>query len=154
MRSEYRQSIQIGKNPNGILALPCVDSVRKSFEGKLIYQVNTECDPKAYATAGDWICEDYNGDWHVVSDEVMAKKRTIESEILECDGIPFRIVDNKKFTDERFAPRSIYLAWQKNNNIPRADDLFRGYVPDSIFFNATAAEFETYVNNHFIGYEN
>lgn len=69
MIGEYRQSIQIGRNANGILALPCVDGVRKTSPGKLVYQVNTKHGTNTSAKEGDWICEDYNGDWHVVSDD-------------------------------------------------------------------------------------
>ena len=154
MRSEYRQAIQIGRNPNGILSLPCVDGVRKTFQGKLIYQVNTEYDAKARAMEGDWICQDYEGEWHVVSDDKMTKVRKIESAIIECQGIPCREVDNDKFSAELFAPLSIYHEWKTNGSIPKTDDCFKGYVPDSIFYHSTTEEFEKYVNKHFTGYDN
>ena len=67
MRSEYRQSIQIGRNPNGILALPCVTCVMKSLGNRYAYQVDTESS-HTWAYEGDWICEDYDEQWHVVSD--------------------------------------------------------------------------------------
>lgn len=153
MRSEYRQTIRIGRNPNGILALPCVDCVMKSLGNMYTYQVNTD-NSHVWAKEGDWICEDYRGEWHVVSDGDMTKVRRIESEIIDCQGIPCREVDNDKFSAELFAPLSVYQNWKAGGSIPKTDDCFRGYVPDNIFYHATAEDFEKYVNKHFIGYEN
>jgi len=63
--TQFRQTIQIGRNVTDIINLPCVDGVRKSFTGVLIYQVNTVSSTK-YAREGDLICQDHDGDWHVV----------------------------------------------------------------------------------------
>lgn len=62
--SRFRQSIQIGRNVTDIINLPCVDAVRKSITGVLVYQVNTISSVR-YAREGDLLCEDYDGDWHV-----------------------------------------------------------------------------------------
>lgn len=63
--SEYIMTIQIGRNVTDIIALPCVDGVRKSFGGTLIYQVNTFYNSPKYAREGDYICKDHDGKWHV-----------------------------------------------------------------------------------------
>lgn len=69
MTGKYRQSIQIGRNVTDIMRLPCVDAVRKSFTGVLVYQVNTFGTTPKYAREGDFICEDYDGDWYVIPKE-------------------------------------------------------------------------------------
>ena len=64
----YRKAVQIGNCVTDIINMPCVDSVRKSFEGKLFYSVNTgtpEGTSTEIAQKGDWLCEDYDGNWHV-----------------------------------------------------------------------------------------
>lgn len=64
--NQFKQTIQIGRNVTDIINLPCVDGVKKSFKGVLIYQVNTFGVTPKYAREGDYICQDYDGDWHVV----------------------------------------------------------------------------------------
>lgn len=64
-KNNYVMIVQIGRNVTDIIALPCVDSVRKSFEGTLIYQVNTFTGSTKFAREGDYICKDQDGDWHV-----------------------------------------------------------------------------------------
>ena len=63
--TKYTMTVQIGRNVTDIIALPCVDSVRKSYNGVLIYQVNTGKSQPEYAREGDLICQDNNGEWHV-----------------------------------------------------------------------------------------
>ena len=82
MSRQYRQSIQIGKNVGDILNLPCVNAVRKSEAKRLVYEIATAYDPKKYATAGDWICEDYSGDWHVVSSLQMEELLRMQAGII------------------------------------------------------------------------
>ncbi len=53
--TRYTMTVQIGRNVTDIIALPCVDSVRKSFKGVLIYQVNTGKSQPEYAREGDLI---------------------------------------------------------------------------------------------------
>ena len=64
--NRFKQTIQIGRNVTDIVKLPCVDAVRKSFQGVLIYQVNTVGVTPRYAREGDFICQDQDGDWHVI----------------------------------------------------------------------------------------
>lgn len=64
-KSNYVMIVQIGRNVTDIMDLPCVDSVRKSFEGTLVYQVNTFHNSPKCAREGDYICKDHNGEWHV-----------------------------------------------------------------------------------------
>ena len=65
-QNQFRQIIQIGRNVTDIINLPCVDGARKSYTGVLVYQVNTVGVTPKYAREGDFICQDYDGDWHVV----------------------------------------------------------------------------------------
>lgn len=65
-QNQFRQTIQIGRNVTDIINLPCVDGVRKSYTGVLVYQVNTVGVTPKYAREGDFTCQDYDGDWHVV----------------------------------------------------------------------------------------
>ncbi len=67
MQNNFKQTIQIGKNPNGIIKLPCVEGLRKNRTGNLVYQVKTEYGT-IDAVEGDLICEDYNGRWHVTTE--------------------------------------------------------------------------------------
>ena len=82
MSRQYRQSIQIGKNVGDILNLPCVNAVRKSEAKRLVYEIATAYDPKKYATAGDWICEDCSGNWHVVSSLQMEELLRMQAGII------------------------------------------------------------------------
>lgn len=63
--TKYTMTVQIGRNVTDIIALPCVDCVRKSFAGVLIYQVNTGKSRPEYAREGNLICQDNDGGWHV-----------------------------------------------------------------------------------------
>ena len=64
----YRKAVQIDNCVTDIINMPCVESVRKSSDGKLLYSVNTgtpEETSTEIAQKGDWLCEDYDGNWHV-----------------------------------------------------------------------------------------
>lgn len=66
---KFKMTIQIGKNVTDIINLPCVESVRKNFEQKLVYAVKTVCSSIYYAMEGDLICQDYDNSWHVLTDK-------------------------------------------------------------------------------------
>ena len=154
MKSEYRQAIQIGQHIADILSLPCVEAVRKvnTKNGQAyIFEVHTEDEPTYFASQGEWICEDYEGLWHVISDLKMTKIHQIESGIYEYEGVPFREVDNEIFSAEKFYPESYYIkAQQSPFGVPRfMEDIFLGYVPDNIFYHCTDHELENYVNGVF-----
>lgn len=78
----YKQAIQIGSNVTDIMRLPCVISCCKQFADEdfnelLVYTVyidsedygEEEHDGYIDAHFGDWLCEDYDGQWHLLSDK-------------------------------------------------------------------------------------
>ena len=82
--SKYRQCIQIGNDVTGIMKLPCVSDCFKN--GSILrYHVLYNMLPKdidyadyddfAVANVGDWLCEDYNGKWYVLTNEEYEKER-------------------------------------------------------------------------------
>ena len=62
---KYRQMIEIGTHIQGIFSLPCVESVRKDEKGNPFYEVYAQ--NAKWAVAGQWLAEDYEGVWHVLS---------------------------------------------------------------------------------------
>lgn len=64
---QYKQSIQIGNNVTDIMRMECVQGVFKNFAGQLVYQVNCHQSSITYAGQGDWICQDHDGCWNVVT---------------------------------------------------------------------------------------
>ncbi len=70
--THYKQCIQIGYNVTNILKLPCVYSCHK--EGKddhLVFLMYDWDEQGQYVKAqiGDWLCEDYNGKWHKLTNK-------------------------------------------------------------------------------------
>lgn len=67
--SNYRQCIHIeGKCIEDIFRLPCVYCVEKTFNGNLfvrLYPDMVAIGSSIYALKGQWLCEDYDGIWHV-----------------------------------------------------------------------------------------
>ena len=73
----FRQAIQIGNNVYNILMLPCVISVTKEYWNEdIILRYNLFGDviskkyswgDSIYAYKDDWICEDYDGNWHLLT---------------------------------------------------------------------------------------
>lgn len=68
--SKYKQAIQISNDVTGIMKLPCIFSCHKEEGGSLVYLLYKWNGLGMYEKAhiGDWLCEDYNGEWFVVSD--------------------------------------------------------------------------------------
>lgn len=63
--SEFKQCIHIeGKCLEDIFSLPCVISVNKVQNTYCFYLDNGLC-----ADIGDWLCQDHDGNWEVLSDE-------------------------------------------------------------------------------------
>ena len=68
----FKQTIQISKTIEGIFKLPCIAAVRKDIFGApffdtygfLMYDGNN-----GSAREGDWLCEDYDNKWHLLSNE-------------------------------------------------------------------------------------
>lgn len=60
-----RQSIHIeGKCIEDIFNLPCIVSIHKKNNSYCYHLTNGQI-----AHLGDWLCEDYGGNWSVLSDE-------------------------------------------------------------------------------------
>ena len=60
-----RQSIHIeGKCIEDILNLPCITSIHKENNSYYYYLTNGYI-----AHLGDWLCEDYNDNWSILSDK-------------------------------------------------------------------------------------
>ena len=61
----FKQFIHIeGKCIDDIFFLPCIVSVDKIKDTYCYYLENGQC-----ADIGDWLCEDQDGKWSVLSDE-------------------------------------------------------------------------------------
>ena len=75
----YKRCIQIGNDIASIIKLPCVRGCEKDLtSGVLLYKFYsyTMIDPSPYyeAEKGDWLCEDQNGRWDIMSDKVYKQK--------------------------------------------------------------------------------
>ena len=71
---EYKQCIRIGRNITDIFNLPCVIEIKKLVNGKPLYTIAASDDNGKYmqdlAETGDWLCQDNNEKWHVLTDKV------------------------------------------------------------------------------------
>jgi len=68
-------AIQIGNNVTNIMKLPCVFSCHKMADGELEYLLYDWDEQGQYVKAhkSDWIIEDNDGDYHVLTDEEYGK---------------------------------------------------------------------------------
>ena len=69
-----KQAIQIGNHIDDIFKLPCVFSVWKSSKGIEYLFGDTKAERHKLgefivASKGDWLCEDYECHWHLLSDD-------------------------------------------------------------------------------------
>ena len=65
MKDLFKQVIHIeGKSIEDIFFLPCIVSIDKVQDSYCYYLDNGLC-----AYIGDWLCEDYNGEWHVFTEK-------------------------------------------------------------------------------------
>ena len=67
MNTTYKQSVKIGANITDIMCLPCVNACYKQSDKTFIFEIETR-DFSRFASQGEWLCEDYNGDWHIIKD--------------------------------------------------------------------------------------
>lgn len=78
---KFRQAIQIPDHiTHGVFNLPCVVSAKKDRLYGFIYILlgDTQTDlfrwvDTIYAKPSDWLCEDNDGRWHLLSDEEYEK---------------------------------------------------------------------------------
>jgi hypothetical protein len=69
---EFKQSIRIGKGINDVFGLQCVAAVRKDLFGGVFYDLfgyMMHDGNNVTAREGDWLCEDYYGKWHLLTNE-------------------------------------------------------------------------------------
>ena len=73
---KYKQAIKIGDNVTDMMKLPCVTACHKLNDKCglewLEYEISLG-DHKEHAEAGDWLCEDYDGQWAILTDDKMAE---------------------------------------------------------------------------------
>ena len=77
---KFRKAIQVGRNATDILNLPCVIGCQKEFWSDSDIRLRFELfgdtqstkfrwGESIYAYHGDWLCEDYDGKWHLLTDK-------------------------------------------------------------------------------------
>ena len=64
--------IEIGTHFDDIFALDCVREAYKDGSGKPFYRV--EAENAHFAEQGQWLAEDYDGVWHVLSADEAKKE--------------------------------------------------------------------------------
>lgn len=78
-----KKAIQIGDNVTDVIRLPCVVACIKKDDQQgfewLEYRVKCGVSGRAqYAEKGDWLVEDTNGYWHIMTDDEYKKRKTTE----------------------------------------------------------------------------
>lgn len=69
---KFKKCIKIERNMTDIFSLPCVIEVQKQVNGMPLYiiaSVNNDRNIDDVAETGDWLCQDNNDHWQVVSDQ-------------------------------------------------------------------------------------
>lgn len=83
----FRQAVEVTVRAIGsILALPCVDEVRKRDNRRdgvveyyfLLNPFKMAVEEFQYAHPGDWLCEDERGKWHLLSAEAYRQRQSKE----------------------------------------------------------------------------
>ena len=68
----FKQAIRISKGMRSIFNLPCVAAIRKGIFGEAffdLYGFIMHNGKNAVAKEGDWLCENYNERWHLLTNE-------------------------------------------------------------------------------------
>ena len=73
MFNKVKQAIHVGRNATDIMRLPCVCSCYKQADGTLCYRLQPRAlkDSDVTAHEGQWLCEDYNGNWTVTDEPLL-----------------------------------------------------------------------------------
>lgn len=69
---EFVTAIQIGKNITDIFRLPCIAAIRKDIFGAVFYELYgflMSDGRNAVAREGNWLCENYNSKWKLMTNE-------------------------------------------------------------------------------------
>jgi len=63
----FKQAIHVGNTPSmDVFQLPCITALRKgACNIGFFYETTTD---DVIACPGEWICEDQDGNWHVLSE--------------------------------------------------------------------------------------
>lgn len=72
----FRQAIKVGRNITSIFNLPCIFSCHKDDEGNPVFLLYDWDDNGNYIEArpGDWLCENHEGRWSVLSGREYKKR--------------------------------------------------------------------------------
>lgn len=72
----FRQAIKVGRNITSIFNLPCIFSCHKDDEENPVFLLYDWDDNGNYIEArrGDWLCEDHEGRWGVLSGREYKKR--------------------------------------------------------------------------------
>lgn len=76
MATRFRQAIHIGSRvTDTVFRLSCIYSVHKEADGGICYLLYDWDEQGQYVELrpGQWLCEDSDGRWHVLSDEEYKK---------------------------------------------------------------------------------
>lgn len=79
---KFKQAVQIGDNVTDIMKLRCISYVSKNPQPPKGYEITyyyylypglmwdyrEDLSHKHVALKGDWLCEDYDGRWHILKD--------------------------------------------------------------------------------------
>ena len=65
----FKQAIQIGRNVTDIMKLPCVRGVEKLNDKAGFEWLQYTLKHGDIAEESDWLCEDYDGNWSVYSND-------------------------------------------------------------------------------------
>ena len=68
---KYKQMIKVGRHIRNIFDLPCVNSVFKTEKGLPLYEVYAQ--NAKWASVGQWLCEDEEGQWWVLDNDKVEK---------------------------------------------------------------------------------
>ena len=73
----FKQTLRINDNVTAIMRLPCVFSCHKESDERLCYLLYDWDDNGKYIEArkGDWLCEDEDGKWSVLTNGEYEKYR-------------------------------------------------------------------------------
>ena len=79
---KFKLCVRIGDDVTSIMKLRCVSFVGKNtffpeyayhlYPG-LMHDYKEDLSHRHIARKGEWLCEDYDGHWHILSDEQMRK---------------------------------------------------------------------------------
>lgn len=68
--AQFKYAIQIGTSVTDIISLPCIYAIYKQQStGTLLYELYGDQGEKKFALFSDWLCLDYEGQWHILTNK-------------------------------------------------------------------------------------